>query len=148
MAIENSAVLNEKNKLVFQRFYQEVLNQGNFDVIDDVVDPNVISHNPIPGQPPGAAGLKEALAGFRKAFPDLKNVAKDIIAEADKVVGRFTVTGTHQEEFMGYPPTGKQFTYEEIVIVRLQAGKIVEHWAVADVLAMMEQLGAIEYKTS
>ena len=148
MAIENSAVLNEKNKLVFQRFYQEVLNQGNFDVIDEVVDPNVISHHPIPGQAPGAAGLKEALTGFKKAFPDLRNVAEDMIAEADKVVGRFTVTGTHQAEFMGYPPTGKQFTYEEVIIVRLKAGKIVEHWAVADVLAMMEQLGAIEYKTN
>jgi steroid delta-isomerase-like uncharacterized protein len=139
-------VSNEKNKLVFQRFYEEVLNQGNLDVIDDVVDPNVVSHHPIPGQKPGAAGLKEALAGFKKAFPDLKSVAQDIIAKADKVVGRFTVTGTHQGEFMGYRPTGKQFTYEEIVIVRLKDGKIVEHWAVADVSAMMEQLGAIEYK--
>ena len=146
MATENEAVLNKKNKLVFQRFYEEVLNQGNLDVIDEVVDPKVVSHHPIPGQKPGAAGFKEALAGFKKAFPDLKSVAQDIIAQADKVVGRFTVTGTHQGEFMGYPPTGQQFTYEEIVIVRLKDGKIVEHWAVADVLAMMEQLGAIEYK--
>ena len=146
MATENNEASTEKNKLIFQRFYKEVLNQGNLDVIDEVVDPNVVSHNAIPGQKPGAAGFKEALAGFQKAFPDLKGVAEDIIAEGDKVICRFTTTATHQGEFMGYPPTGNQFSYEEIVIVRFKNGKIVEHWAVADVLAMMEQLGAIEYK--
>jgi predicted ester cyclase len=69
--------------------------------------------------------------------------AEDIIAEGDKVVGRFTVTGTHKGKFMDFEPTGNAFTYDEMVIVRFKDGKIVEHWAVTDVLSMMQQIGAI-----
>jgi predicted ester cyclase len=103
----------------------------------------VVSHSPFPGQKPGAEGLKQAIASFREAFPDLQATAEDLIAEEDKVVGRFTVTGTQRGEFMDIAPTGKKITYDEIVIVRFKDGKIIEHWAVADALAMLQQLGVI-----
>ena len=133
----------EENKVIYHRFYEELLNKGNLDIVDELVDPNVVSHSPLPDQKPGSEGFKQAIASFRKSFPDLKAIAEDMVAEADKVVARFTVTGTHQGEFMGIAPSGKKFTYDEISIVRLKDGKIVEHWAVADALTMMQQLGVI-----
>lgn len=133
----------ERNKAAYRRFYEEFLGKGNLEVIDQVVDPNVISHSALPGQKPGAAGLKEAITMFRSAFPDLTIKAEDIIAEGDKVVGRFKVSGTHKGKFMDFEPTGSAFTYDEVVIVRLKDGKIVEHWSVTDALAMMQQIGAI-----
>ena len=66
-----------------------------------------------------------------------------MIAEGDKVVARDTVTGTHQGEYMGLPPTGKSITYNEIFIVRFATGRIAETWGVVDVLSQMKQLGAI-----
>jgi steroid delta-isomerase-like uncharacterized protein len=134
---------NELNKAQYRRFYEEFLNKGNTQVVDEVVDPNVVSHSPFPDQKPGAEGLKEAILRFRNAFPDLHTKAEDILADGDKVVGRFTVTGTQKGEFMGMPASGKKFTYEEIAIVRFRNGKIVEHWAVTDILSMMAQLGMI-----
>jgi predicted ester cyclase len=133
----------DANRERYRRFYQEVMNQGNLAAIDDFIDPEVHSHAPLPGQRPGAAGFRDAIAGFREAFPDLHATAEDLIAEDDRVVGRFTVTATHRGDFMGMAATGRQITYEEIVIVRFAGGKIVEHWAVADALAIMQQLGAI-----
>src|SRR5687768_11006472 len=81
----------EQNKATYRRFYEEFLSKGNLEVVDQVVDKNVISHSALPGQKPGAEGLKEAITMFRRAFPDLTLTAEDIIAEGDKVVGRFTV---------------------------------------------------------
>jgi steroid delta-isomerase-like uncharacterized protein len=133
----------EENKARYRRFYEEFLSKGNLSVVDELVDPNVVSHSPFPDQEAGANGLKKAIQRFRQAFPDLHTKAEDILADGDKVVGRFTVTGTQRGEFMGIPASGKPITYEEIAIVRFKDGKIIEHWAVTDALAMMQQLGAI-----
>jgi predicted ester cyclase len=70
-----------------------------------------------------------------------------VIAEGDKVVGRNTVTGTHQGEYLGLPPTGKSVTYDEIFIFRFAGGRIVETWGVVDVLSQMRQLDAIPGST-
>ena len=64
-----------------------------------------------------------------------------MIAEDDRVMIKFTVTGTHQAEFMHIPATGNKIAYEEVVILRLKDGKITEHWAVADAMALLQQLG-------
>jgi steroid delta-isomerase-like uncharacterized protein len=80
-------------------------------------------------------------ARLHRAFPDLHVTVEDLIAEGDKVVGRNTVTGTHQGEYMGPPPTGKPVTYNEIFVFRLDAGRIAETCGVVDVLSQMKQLG-------
>ncbi|WP_264159428.1 ester cyclase [Actinomadura rudentiformis] len=66
-----------------------------------------------------------------------------MIAEGDKLVFRNTVTGTHQGDYMGVPPTGRSITYREIMIVRFTDGRIAETWGIVDVLAQMKQLGLI-----
>jgi DNA-binding MarR family transcriptional regulator len=91
----------------------------------------------------GAKLLKEVFGGLHRAFPDLRVTAEDVIAEGDKVVVRNSVTGTHQGEYMGVPPTGRSVTYDEIFIARFSDGRIAETWGVVDVLSQMRQLGAI-----
>jgi steroid delta-isomerase-like uncharacterized protein len=132
-----------ENKKICQRFFEELHNQNNPDIINDLVSPDVYSHDPFPGQKPGAIGLKETTELFRKAFPDLQVKINDMIAEDNKVMSKLTVTGTHMGEFMGFAPTHNEISYEEVIVLRLENGKIVEHWAVADALSLMQQLGAI-----
>jgi predicted ester cyclase len=129
------------NKDIYRRFYEEVLNGGKFELAAEFLDPVVVSHNPLPEQQPGAAGFIAALTEMRRAFPDLHAVATHLFAEDEHVAARFQVTATHQGDFFGIRATGRKIHYEEHVIVRFAGGRIVEHWAVADGLAIMQQLG-------
>jgi predicted ester cyclase len=133
----------ETNRILYERFCEEVLVRGNLNTIDELVAPNVESHSGFPGQAPGRAGFKAAFSQFRAAFPELSVSIRDILPSADKVVGFFTVTGVHRGELFGIPATGKTVSYDEIVIVRFSDGQIVEHWSVADTLQMMQALGAV-----
>jgi len=80
---------------------------------------------------------------LHSAFPDLHVTVEDLIEEGDKVVGRNTVTGTHEGEYMGLKPTGRSITYNEIFIIRFADGRIAETWGVVDVLSQLRQLGAV-----
>lgn len=77
------------------------------------------------------------------AFPDGKHILEEVIAEGDKVVTRGIFQGTHREELMGIPPTGKQVTFSVVHIDRLENGKIVEHWGQGDIRELMQQLGIV-----
>ena len=78
------------------------------------------------------------------AFPDLLGTIEDLVAEGDKVVSRETWRGTHEGEFMGIAPTGKQMNMKGVSIVRILGGRIAEYWTFFDRLALMEQLGAAQ----
>jgi predicted ester cyclase len=80
---------------------------------------------------------------FLAAFPDLQTIIEELIAEGDTVVRRGFFCGTHQGEFQGIPPTGKQVTVPMIAIERIVDGKVVEHRASPDIMGMMQQLGVI-----
>jgi hypothetical protein len=134
------------NKATFSRFH-EACNSGDAEVIsktiDEVVEPDVLFHAPVPMDATGAQALKHVWAVLLRAFPDIHVAVEDAIAEGDKVVFRNTVTGTHEGEYRGLPPTGKSVTYQEIFIVRFAGGRIAEIWGVVDVFSQMRQLGAI-----
>lgn len=130
------------NKAAYRRLWEGFLNRGDESVLERIVAPDVVSHSAIPGQPGGIEGFKGSLAILRGAFPDLHSELRDLIAEGDKVVAYFRVTGTHKGDFLGHSATGAAIAYDEIVIVRFENGRIVEHWAVADVLQMMLSIGA------
>jgi steroid delta-isomerase-like uncharacterized protein len=129
------------------RRLNDALNTGDTEVIsktiDEVFEPDVQIRTPLPIEATGAQAQKEVFARLHRAYPDLHITVEDLIEEGDKVVGRNTVTGTHQGEYMGIPPTGKSVTYNEIFIVRFAGGRIAETWGVVDVLSQMKQLGAI-----
>ena len=129
------------NKQRYEQYIKEFLQNGDESAAETYIDTNVVTHDGMPGQAPGLAGVKQTFQELRRAFPDMKVGVKDNIAEGDKVVGRIVVSGTNTGSFMGMPATGKTFTYDEIVIVRFKDGKIVEHWAEMDSLGMMQQLG-------
>ncbi len=133
----------ETNKSTARRLVEELFNNKNYDVIDELFAPDFVEHEEIPGVDPGREGVRQASQMFHIAFPDLQVAIQDILADGDKVVAREQWTGTHQGEFMGMPATGKQVDFSVIDIVRLAEGKLVEHWAVTDMLALLTQLGAI-----
>ena len=134
------------NKATFRRFHDAV-NSGDQELIsktiDEVVEPDVRIRTPLPVQATGAQALKQVWAMLLQGFPDVHVAVEDLIAERDKVVGRSVVTGTHQGEHMGLPPTGKSIAYNEIFIFRFVDGRIAETWGVVDVFSQMQQLGAI-----
>jgi steroid delta-isomerase-like uncharacterized protein len=139
-----SAAQETSNKAAFRRL-QDAMSSGDAELIsqtiDDVFEPDVKQHTPF--EATGTQALKEVFARLYRAFPDLHITVEDLIAEGDKVVERDTVTGTHQGEYMGLPPTGKSVAYNEIFIMRFVNGRIAEIWGVVDILSQMRQLGMI-----
>ncbi len=133
----------EANKTTFRRLVDELINNKNYDVIDELFAPDFVEHEEIPGIELGREGLRQAFQMFHIAFPDLQVAIQDILADGDKVVAREQWTGTHQGEFMGIPATGKQVAFNVVDIIRLAEGRLVEHWAVTDMLTLLTQLGAI-----
>ena len=132
----------EDNKAVMRRIYDEVMSQGNIDLADEFFSDDFVDHEHFPGLPTeGPEAPKAGFAMLRAAFPDLHMTADEMIAERDKVVTRGTVSGTHQGEFMGIPPTNKSFEVQFMDIIEFHDGKATEHWGLTDQGAMMEQLG-------
>ncbi len=126
-----------------KRFYAEVANKGNLDVVDEIMAANFVEHEAFPGLSADRAGVKGFFAMMRKAFPDLNFTVDFYMADGDKVAAYLTMSGTHKGEFMGMAGTGKKINVRVIDIVRFENGKAVEHWGVSDAMAMMEQLGAV-----
>ena len=134
------------NKATFRRLCDAV-NTGDAELISKTIDelaaPDMLIHTPLPIEATGAQAAKQVWAMLLRGLPDLHLTIEDLIAEGDKVVARNSITGTHQGEYMGLPPTGKSITYNEIFIVRFAGGRIAETWGVVDVLSQMKQLGVI-----
>jgi steroid delta-isomerase-like uncharacterized protein len=141
-----STAQKTSNKGKVRRFC-DASNSGDPEVIsrtiDELVEPEVLIRTPMPLETTGAQAVKEVFARLHRAFPDLHITIEDLVEEGDKVVFRNTVTGTHQGEYMGLPPTGRTVTYNEIFIARFAGGRIAGTWGVVDVLSQMKQLGAI-----
>ena len=132
-----------ENKAVIGRFVEEVLNQGRLERADELVALDFVELDPLPGQQPGREGLKQVIAAFRTAFPDIHWVIEEMVAEGDKVFSRFTWNGTHRGEFFGVPATGKQITVKGVVVDRVVNGQMVDSRILMDGLGMMTQLGVI-----
>lgn len=122
--------MQERNKEVVRRLVEEVLNGGRMDVIDEIYSRAL------------TAVAKRWIAPFRSSFPDVHMDVVDLIAEDDKVVGRFTCSATHLGEWLGHEPTGRRFEkVDEVYFFRLRDGRIVHAWGVEDNLGRLEQLG-------
>lgn len=132
----------EANKAVVRRFVDEVWTNGNLDAMDDLFTPDSVLHAP-EGDVVGPEAFKPYNRQYLEAFPDLTYEIRDVVAEGDRVAFRARMTGTHEGEFMGTPPTGERFDAEGIIVARIEDGKIVERWASYDALGMMRQLGLL-----
>ena len=119
----------------------EAINAGDFSRLESLVAPDGVDHAVPPGMPPTRDSAIQFLTTFKAAFPDLHYTVEDVIAEGDRVVQRSTARGTMKGDFLGMPATGKNASWGEVHILRIENGKIVEHWASVDQLGMLQQLG-------
>jgi len=126
-----------------KRYGEEVFNQGNLATADELLADDVVDHDPAPGQPAGAEGMKQFATMLRGAFPDLHAEIDEIIEEGDIVAFRYTVSGTHEGEFNGIAPTGRKIQVRAMEFLRFSDGKMVERWGVTDQIGLLEQLGAL-----
>jgi len=136
----------EENKAVVLRFVEEVQNQHNLDLIDELFSPDFTDYSGR-ANPPTKEGLKPFFAFMFSAFPDLHFTIQQQLAEGDRVMTYKTFYGTHQGDFMGIPPTGKQVVFDNIDIFTVKDGQLTAHWTVGDNLSLMQQLGAIPAPT-
>ncbi len=139
----------EQNELVARRIGEELFNQGDLSVADELIALNAVDHN----EPPGTdcrEHFKRVATLLRSAFPDLHMHVEDVIAEGEKIALRITVSGTHTGPgaFAGLPPSGKRFQIQQMRFARFANGQMTESWAVIDMFAWMQQLGAIPARGS
>jgi steroid delta-isomerase-like uncharacterized protein len=132
----------EANKALARRVFDDVLNGRSLDLLDELAASDYIEHNPLPGQGSGIDGIRDRYTIVLNAF-DPHFTIEDVIAEGDKVVLRWTNSGTHVGEFPGMPPTGRSFRIPGIEIWRVENGKLAEHWDVVDVFGQLQQLGLL-----
>jgi steroid delta-isomerase-like uncharacterized protein len=131
------------NKELVRR-YQEAHNANDLDALSEIVAGDLITHNQMPGVPPGIEGGKMVHQIAVASFPDFHAAIEDLIAEGDKVVARMTFTGTHTgAPFLGVPTSGRRFAFSATSIFRIAGGKIVEHWGEEDGIGWLQQLGAM-----
>jgi len=130
----------EENKASFRRYLEGAWNQSNLEVVDEIFD-RYISHQPDGSVlERGPQDVKRFVSEFRSAFPDLRLIIEEQIAEGDKVVSRGTIRGTHQGEFRGMAPTGKEMDIPGMAVFRFsEEGKVVESWDSYDQLSLMRQ---------
>ena len=135
----------EKNRNTVTRYFEEVWNQGKLDVLDEILSPEYINHNPGFENPkPGPEGLRPIVSAIRNGFPDLKYIIEKLIVTDDYVAVYVTMTGTHTGVFFGIEPTGKKIEVHQMQFERIVDGKMIEHWRVTDDLSMMRQLDQIK----
>lgn len=130
-------------KLTAERIPLEVLNNGNFGLLDELTTSDFVDHSPQPGVAPTREGLKQSFMALKTAFPDLRYTIEGSVACGDEIVHRLKATGTMTGEFMGIAATGKPATWTEIHIGRGINGRLTEHWALIDQLGMLVQLGIV-----
>ena len=136
--------MSEQNKTLVTRAVEEVWNRANYDALEEFVASDFLIHGATPQEEiHGREGAAQFFMMLRGAFPDLHFTIDDMVAEGDRVVTRWTATGTHKGDFQGIPPTGKRVTFSGTDIDRIAHGKAVECWPSIDELSLLKQLDAI-----
>jgi hypothetical protein len=133
----------DANVAAVRRFW-EGFNAHDLTVWDEVCAASFINHDAgLPTPDADLPTIKQTIGGLIAAFPDIQSSEEDLIADADAVVVRRTMRGTHRSEFMGIAPTGKVITFTGIWLARLNGGKLQEQWVSFDALGLLRQIGAI-----
>jgi steroid delta-isomerase-like uncharacterized protein len=140
-------MLTTENKNIARRMTEEVLCNGNLDLMDELVAPDFVNHNLLAtgkeSQSIGVKSYRQEVVGFRSVFPDIAVTIIHLLADGDKVISHVHMRGTHKGEFMGISATGKRVEWSAITILRLANGKIAERWNIADRYGLLQQLGTI-----
>jgi steroid delta-isomerase-like uncharacterized protein len=136
--------MSERDKITVRRGFEELFTRGQLDIADEVFSQDYVGHDAtMPRDIRGPSEAKQLVQMYRSAFPDLKMIVEEQLAEGDLVATRFTASGTHRGELMGIAPTGAKVTVTGVTVDRMKDGKSVESWTSYDALGMLRQLGAI-----
>lgn len=122
----------------------EYYGQGRYDLAEEVVTADYVDHEAPPGTPTGPEGANAVLSWLRGAFSDLSYEVKDAFGDGDRVAIRLVTRGTHTGEFMGKAATGRPFEMDAIHLYRIENGRVAEHWAKRDDVALAHQIGLFE----
>ncbi len=129
-----------------RRLLEESFNEGKFELLDQLIAPDAVDHDPArPARLRGLRGpevLRRSVEMYRTAFPDVRLTVDEVIDGGDKVAVRWHAEGTHRGELEGLAPTGVRATVTGLSIDHWQNGKIVESWTEWDNLGLGRQLGA------
>jgi predicted ester cyclase len=132
----------KEQKQIFRRVIEHGFNRGDLGVVDELFSPAFVEHQPLgPDAPRGREAPAAIIQSLHRSFSDFSLAIEDIACEADRVWVRLRAAGTNDGPYHGHAPTGKRIAADVIDVVRMDQGRIVEHWGVPDRLAILHQLG-------
>jgi steroid delta-isomerase-like uncharacterized protein len=134
--------ISDSAKAVVRRNTEEVQGGGDFDLFEELFADDFVDHTPQPNTTPNKDGVRLLYQNLRSAFPDFHAEIHWQAADGDLVTTYKTYHGTHRGTFLGVEPTGKRIQFETVDAMRVRDGKIVEHWGVANLFSLMQQLCA------
>jgi len=135
----------KENKELVRRLLEEAFGGGDRDVLDELLADNFVGH--APSEPDHEAETQdrdrvaEEIGRAHEGLADLEFTVNETIAEGNLVAARSTITGRHEGEFMGAPPTGEQVQFDAMNVFRIEDGEVAEDWASWDAVTLMGQLG-------
>jgi predicted ester cyclase len=131
-----------RNKKTIRLLYEQVVNEGRLELLDEITLPDHVEHNPFPTQGQGAEGLKQRASMVRAAF-NPRFTLEHVIEEGNKVAIMWTNQGTHVGEWFGFAPTGKSVVARGVDVFLLREGRLAEHWDVVDVSDFYAKVGLL-----
>jgi steroid delta-isomerase-like uncharacterized protein len=139
----SNKTLADAAKAVVRRNTEEVQSRGNFEVFEELFADDFVDHTPQPNMTPNKEGVRDLYHKLRVAFPDFRADIHWQAADGELVTTYKTYHGTHQGMFLGVAPTGRKIHFETVDVMRVRNGKITDHWGVANLFSLMQQLGAL-----
>jgi steroid delta-isomerase-like uncharacterized protein len=133
----------DEAKAVVRRNTEKVQGEGDFALFDELFADDFVDHTPQPGTTPDKAGVRVLYGRLREAFPDFRPEIRWQSVEGDLVTTYKIYHGTHHGDFLGVPATGRAIQFETVDAMRVRDGKITEHWGVANLYSVLQQLGQL-----
>lgn len=136
----------EETEAIIDRYYEELFNEGNLDVAEDILAPDIEYHGPrsvTPGSLTTRSQVTKFVERYHGAFPDIDYHVEEQISEGDQVAVRWTSSGTHTEELFGIEAAGGEFTGTGLNLFTIEDGQIQEVWSYWDTLGMVRELGLV-----
>jgi steroid delta-isomerase-like uncharacterized protein len=131
------------NKELVRRMHSELVGRRDSSRLDDFLASDFVSHSAPPGYAPDRDGARRFLEMLAAALPDLSVTIDLIVAEGDLVAVRTTMRGTHEGELAGLPASGRRVAVDAVDILRIDDGRVVEHWGLTNMLGLLEQAGPL-----
>lgn len=133
--------MSKEENIKAQERFGDAINSGNLEQLRELVAQDVVEHDPAPNQGSGPQGYIDFFTMMRNAFPDMQVKVEHMVADEDSVAFAYTLTGTHQGDFMGVAGTGRSIKVRGMQISRFRDGKMVERWGSSDELGILRQIG-------